>query len=49
VKRVEALVGKADFRAKARPEVVEREEERLRSLGEQRQRLEEILAQLAGK
>ncbi|HLF04961.1 MAG TPA: class I tRNA ligase family protein, partial [Dehalococcoidia bacterium] len=49
VKRVEALVGKADFRAKARPEVVEREEERLRSLGEQRQRLEEILAQLSGQ
>jgi valyl-tRNA synthetase len=46
--RVEALVGKADFRAKAKPEVVEREEERLRSLGGQKQRLEEILAQLAG-
>ncbi|MSQ05843.1 MAG: valine--tRNA ligase [Dehalococcoidia bacterium] len=46
--RVEALVGKADFRAKAKPEVVEREEERLRSLGEQQGRLEEILAQLAG-
>jgi len=46
--RVQALVGKADFRAKAKPEVVEREEERLRTLADQKQRLEEILGQLGG-
>ena len=46
LKRVEALVSNPDFRAKARPDVVEKEEERLRSLGERKQRLEEILAQL---
>ena len=48
LERVERLVANPDFRAKARPDVVENEEERLRSLTEQQQRLEEILAQLAG-
>jgi valyl-tRNA synthetase len=43
---VETLVSNPDFRAKARPEVVENEEERLRTLTEQARRLEEILAQL---
>ena len=46
--RVSALVSNPDFRAKARPEVVETEEERLKSLEERKQRLEDILAQLAG-
>ena len=46
--RVQRLVSNPDFRAKARPDVVENEEERLQSLTEQRQRLEEILVQLAG-
>ncbi|HEU0021330.1 MAG TPA: valine--tRNA ligase [Dehalococcoidia bacterium] len=49
LQRVETLVSNPDFRAKARPEVVENEEERLRSLTEQTQRLEEILAQLSGQ
>jgi valyl-tRNA synthetase len=44
--RVETLVSNPDFRAKARPEVVENEEEKLRTLTEQTRRLEEILAQL---
>jgi valyl-tRNA synthetase len=44
--RLQNLVGNPDFRAKARPDVVENEEERLRSLTEQTQRLEEILSQL---
>ena len=46
--RVEALVSNPDFRAKARLEVVENEEERLKSLVERKQRLDEILDQLAG-
>ncbi len=46
--RKERLVGNPDFRAKARPDVVETEQERLRSLQEQQQRLAEILAQLGG-
>ncbi len=46
--RVQRLVANPDFRAKARAEVVENEEERLRSLTEQQQRLEEILVQLTG-
>ena len=46
--RVEALVSNPDFRAKARPDVVENEEERLRSLQERQNRLEEILSQLGG-
>ena len=45
--RVSALVSNPDFRAKAKPEVVENEEERLRSLNERKQRLDEILEQLA--
>ncbi len=45
--RVEALVSNPNFKAKAKPEVVENEEERLRSLREETQRLEEILAQLS--
>jgi valyl-tRNA synthetase len=44
--RVQTLVANPAFRAKARPDVVENEEERLRSLTEQSQRLEEILSQL---
>jgi valyl-tRNA synthetase len=48
LRRVGNLVSNPNFRAKARPEVVESEEERLRSLTEQTQRLEEILAQLGG-
>ena len=46
--RVETLVSNPDFRAKAKPEVVENEEERLKSLEERRQRLNEILEQLEG-
>ena len=49
VQRVETLVANPDFRNKARPEVVENEEERLRSLQEEAQRLEEIVAQLSGR
>ena len=44
--RVSALVSNPDFRAKAKPDVVENEEERLRSLNERKQRLDEILEQL---
>ncbi len=44
--RVSALVSNPAFRAKAKPEVVENEEERLKSLEERRQRLNEILEQL---
>ena len=47
LRRVEALVSNPDFRAKAKPEVVDNEEERLRSLREETQRLEEILAQIS--
>jgi len=46
--RVEALVSNPDFRAKARLEVVENEEERLKTLVERKQRVDEILEQLAG-
>ena len=49
LKRVETLVSNPNFRAKARPDVIENEEERFRSLTEQTQRLEEILAQLGGQ
>ena len=45
--RVSALVSNPAFRAKAKPEVVENEEERLKSLEERRQRLNEILDQLS--
>ena len=44
--RVSALVSNQDFRAKARPDVVENEEKRLRSLNERKQHLDEILEQL---
>ena len=44
--RVSALVSNPNFRAKAKPEVVENEEERLRSLSERKQRLDDILEQL---
>ena len=46
LERKENLVQNPNFRAKARPEVVATEEERLNSLKEQQQRLGEILAQL---
>ena len=46
--RVEQLLANPNFVAKARPEVVENERERLRALTEQRGRIEEIIAQLAG-
>jgi len=44
--RVSALVSNPNFRAKARPDVVENEEARLKTLEERRQRLNEILEQL---
>ena len=44
--RVEQLLANANFVAKARPEVVEKERERLRGLTEQRERIEDIIAQL---
>ena len=44
--RVAALVSKPEFLARARPDVVETEQERLKSLQERKQRLDEILAQL---
>ena len=44
--RVGKLVANPNFRAKAKPEVVETEEERLKSLEERQQRLKEILEQL---
>ena len=44
--RVSALVSNDNFRGKAKPEVVEREEERLKSLQQRRQRLDEVLEQL---
>ena len=46
--RVAKLVANPNFRAKAKPEVVETEEERLKSLEERQQRLKEILEQLEG-
>ncbi len=46
LERVEKLVSNPDFRAKARPDVVENEEDRFRSLTEQTQRLEQILSDL---
>ena len=46
LERKEQLVNNPNFRAKARPEVVATEEERLNGLQEQQQRLGEILAQL---
>jgi valyl-tRNA synthetase len=48
LERVSALVANPNFRAKARPEVVETEQERLRTLEERKQRLGEILLQIGG-
>ena len=44
--RKEQLLANPNFVAKARPEVVENERQRLRSLTEERQRIEDIIAQL---
>ena len=44
--RVSALVSNPDFRAKAHPDVVENEEQRLSSLEERKRRLDEILESL---
>jgi valyl-tRNA synthetase len=46
IERVEALLSSPDFRTRAPEEVIEREEERLASLRERRERLQEILSQL---
>ena len=46
LERKEKLVNNPNFRAKARPDVIETEEDRLRNLQEQQQRLGEILGQL---
>ena len=46
--RVGKLVANPNFRAKAKPEVVETTEERFKSLEERQQRLKEILEQLEG-
>ena len=48
LERVDKLVANPNFRSKAKPEVVETEEGRLNDLRERKQRLDEILAQLAG-
>ncbi len=45
--RVGQLLDNPNFVAKARPEVVEKERQRLQSLTEQRARIEEIMAQLS--
>ena len=45
--RVERLLDNPNFVAKARPEVVEKERERLRNFTEQRERIEDIVAQLS--
>ena len=47
LERLQGLLANPDFRAKAPDEVVEREEERLASLQERQDRLEEILSQLS--
>ncbi len=47
LERVEKLVSNPNFREKARPDVVETEENRLAELREKKQRLDEILDQLA--
>ena len=44
--RVQKLLDNPNFVSKARPEVVENERQRLQTLGEQRRRLDEIIAQL---
>ena len=45
--RVQQLLANDNFVSKARPEVVEKERDRLQGLSEQRQRIEEIMAQLS--
>ena len=45
--RVQQLLSNDNFVSKARPEVVEKERDRLQSLSEQRQRIQEIIAQLS--
>ena len=47
LERVEKLVSNPNFRSKAKPEVVEAEEVRLSDLRDRKQRLDEILEQLA--
>ena len=44
--RVQGLLAKPEFSSRAPEEVVEREQERLRSLQERKERLEEVLSQL---
>ncbi len=46
LKRVDSLLGRPQFRAKAPEEVVEREQERAQGLRDRLSRLEEVLAQL---
>ena len=46
LRRIEDLVANPNFKSKAKPEVVENEEGKLRTLREESQHLEEILAQL---
>jgi len=46
--RVEKLISNPNFREKAKPEVVQKEQERLEELQERRQHLDDILAQLSG-
>ena len=46
LRRIEALVSNPNFRAKAKPEVVENEEGKLKTLKQESQHLEEMLAQL---
>ncbi|PKB72877.1 MAG: valine--tRNA ligase [SAR202 cluster bacterium Io17-Chloro-G7] len=48
LERVSKLVSNPNFRAKAKPDVVETEEERLKSLQERKQRLDEIIQQISG-
>ena len=47
MERVEKLVSNPNFREKAKPEVVQKEQERLEFLQQRRRHLDEILAQLA--
>ena len=47
LERVQGLLGNPDFSSRAPEEVVEREQERLRSLQERQQRLKEVLAQVS--
>ena len=45
--RVEKLVSNPNFVAKARPEVVESEKERLQTISDQIDRLQEIISQIS--